>query len=92
MKTFRGILAAAVAILVTVPLTAGIPATGAPKAAGPQSSNARLEMYEAVVDGATAAQLADQGHNIVDRASARWGAHRLGALPVATDRHREAGR
>ncbi|HXU97106.1 MAG TPA: M14 family zinc carboxypeptidase [Jiangellaceae bacterium] len=65
MKTFRGILAAAVAILVTVPLTAGIPATGAPKAAGPQSSNARLEMYEAVVDGATAAQLADQGHNIV---------------------------
>lgn len=73
MKIFRGILAATVVILVTVPLAAGIPATGAPKAAGPQSSNARLEMYEAVVDGATAAQLTEQGYNLVSTEQVQGG-------------------
>ena len=68
MRAHRGLLATVVAIALVAALNGpagaqrgGNAAAGAP----PGTSQARLQMYEATVDGATASRLADEGYEVV---------------------------
>ena len=68
MRAHRGLLVAIAAVALVAGLTApaGAQRTGNATAAAPTAaSQARLQMYEAVVDGATAARLADDGYDVV---------------------------
>lgn len=63
MKTRRALLSAVLALVALVPfLVAPVSADPPP---GPRSTNAHLEMYEAVVDAATADRLAAAGYDVV---------------------------
>lgn len=74
MKTSRGLLAAACAIVLCGAFLAPTAVAGPSGAAGNSASaNARLQMYEAVVDNATAQRLADDGYDVVSSEAVQGG-------------------
>ena len=78
MTSFRSLLAVilvavTLGTMISVGVTGAAPAARAAQPAGGPGSNARLQMYEAVVDGATAAKLAEQGFNVVQTEQVKGG-------------------
>jgi hypothetical protein len=78
MKAHRGLVATIVAVALVAALDgpAGAERSGVGSAAAPPAaSQARLEMYEATVDAATASRLAGEGYEIVSTEQVDGGVH-----------------
>jgi Zinc carboxypeptidase len=78
MRGHRGVVAIVVAITLVAALNGPVGAQdrgGNGQSAPAATANARLQMYEAVVDVATANRLADEGHEIVSTEQTQDGVH-----------------
>ena len=76
MAFFRNLLAVtllAVILGTMVSVGGATPAVRAGKAPAGPGANARLQMYEAIVDGATAAKLVEQGFDVVQTEQVKGG-------------------
>jgi Zinc carboxypeptidase/Immune inhibitor A-like, MAM domain len=78
MRAHRGVLATIVAITIVAALTGPVGAreVGTSRSSSPRATtDARLQMYEATVDAATANRLAEEGYEVVSTEQAQDGVH-----------------
>ena len=75
MKASRRLVAVISAAVMTIAGTATAVITAEGAVAGPRSTNARLQMYDAVISAATANSLREQGYEIVSTEQVKDGVH-----------------
>ena len=96
MPFFRNLLAVtllAVILGTVVSVGGATPAVRAGQAPAGPGANARLQMYEAIVDGATAAKLVEQGFDVVQTEQVKGGVRVVLVLyPWQKNARREARR